>query len=423
MQDFTHLILLIGTNPLPNYVVARYFLEKLKTISLVYTEQTAGIAQHLIELLQKEKPALHFNYCDLTAPGDADQIRHEIRKKIPLKFGEPFHLNYTGGTKNMSVQSYLALFVAYADIKTGNSSFSYLDAEDFTLKYDDGLTSSVKDLRPKINIAFDDLLALHDCKSEAAGSKPNWEAANQEMQEFIVSEKQKLLHDFIAWKNAKIRKLFYFDNKLRLPARVTKQEVGWEDSPEKSAKPPLQKLLDAFPPAQAWQFDAGEALIIPDSKADFKNGDGDFVKGVKYLDGDWLEYYVQNALERKNRETHGRFQILRNHHIKKGKAGKDFEIDLLLLYGYQLCGISITTAGEGHSKSKAFEILHRSQQIGGDEARSVLVTTQPYDVVQKMADDLKMDIGRDKPQLLILGAGDLPPDKLWEKIKTHIVGV
>lgn len=40
-MSFEHLILLIGTNPLPNYVVAEYFLKNnpdLKTVWLVYSE-------------------------------------------------------------------------------------------------------------------------------------------------------------------------------------------------------------------------------------------------------------------------------------------------------------------------------------------------------------------------------------------------
>jgi len=41
-MDFEHLVLLMGTNPLPNYVVAEYFLthnRKLENIWLVHSER------------------------------------------------------------------------------------------------------------------------------------------------------------------------------------------------------------------------------------------------------------------------------------------------------------------------------------------------------------------------------------------------
>ena len=43
MTDFTDLILLVGTNPLPNYVVAEYFLSqdnRIRKIWLVCSEKT-----------------------------------------------------------------------------------------------------------------------------------------------------------------------------------------------------------------------------------------------------------------------------------------------------------------------------------------------------------------------------------------------
>lgn len=41
-MKFEHLILLIGTNPLPNFVVAEYFLREnsnLKNLYLIYSEE------------------------------------------------------------------------------------------------------------------------------------------------------------------------------------------------------------------------------------------------------------------------------------------------------------------------------------------------------------------------------------------------
>ena len=57
--DFTDLILLIGTNPLPNYVVSEYYMSnvrKLKNIWLVHSEDISFNGEGTLkqaEILQK----------------------------------------------------------------------------------------------------------------------------------------------------------------------------------------------------------------------------------------------------------------------------------------------------------------------------------------------------------------------------------
>ena len=46
----------------------------------------------------------------------------------------------------------------------------------------------------------------------------------------------------------------------------------------------------------------------------------------------------------------------------------------MLVKGYQLIGISCTTANEKKlCKSKGFEIILRARQIGGDEGKAILI--------------------------------------------------
>ncbi len=67
-EKFNHLILLIGTNSLPNFVVADYFLQNnpdIRTISLIHSEQNflqAGTntqAENLEKLLQEKWEGKH----------------------------------------------------------------------------------------------------------------------------------------------------------------------------------------------------------------------------------------------------------------------------------------------------------------------------------------------------------------------------
>jgi hypothetical protein len=413
-MDFNHLILLIGTNPLPNYVVAKYFLgrdKKLKTLSAIYTKETFAIAQHLQKILLKEYPTLRFNYWGLTDPGNAAAIRKEIAKNLKAAARDKLHLNYTGGTKNMAVQAYRTIFV---ETEPGSASFSYLDAHDFKLKADDGHALS-GDLRSEIVLRFEDLLALHDCKTIRRSADDDWSAANQIIHQFVAED---LIRDFISWKNETIRKIFYENDYLKKPARVSRDRLFGDHSFAGEA----QRLIAAFPEKLAWKFDEQDCLIIPDPASAFEKKKGDFVTGILYLDGGWLEFYVRDLLQRKIKADGADFQIMYNWHIVKGEAEKDFEIDVMLLNGYQLCGISITTAAaESLCKGKAFEILHRVQQMGGDEARAVLVSTLTPEKAKKIQDDLKTDTGGQQ-QLRILGLEDLAPEALWQKIKALILG-
>ena len=116
--DFTDLILLVGTNPLPNYVVGKYFLEelekgnfkegsKLQKIWLVCTKETKDFASQLIKQLEISQVKIALK--QLSDPSDPiiiardfGSLLDEINKENP---NSKIHINYTGGTKAMSVHA------------------------------------------------------------------------------------------------------------------------------------------------------------------------------------------------------------------------------------------------------------------------------------------------------------------------------
>ncbi|MBN2089190.1 hypothetical protein JW964_06240 [candidate division KSB1 bacterium] len=415
-MDFKHLALLIGTNPLPNYVTAAHLIEKvkeLKFIWLIHTAKTNDIAQRLAEVLKKKFSSIEIRFCGLEDPGKALFIRKNIEELILSKISrnDKLHLNYTGGTKNMVVHGYLAFQTS--DLEIENLSFSYLDTHDFNLKFDDGSYTS-DDLRKLVSIQFEDLLALHDCHKKPSEKQIKWYDANKVIHEFI---EQEIILDFIKWKRDIIRPIFY-DQRGRLvrPNRVNRKEFR----PDHPFFINAFKLIKNFPAEQAWHFDKEENLIIPDSKSAFDDQKGDFVQGIRYLDGFWLEFYIIEILARHIDKDKLNLKLMANTRMVKGAARKDFEIDVMLLNGYQLCGITVTTDdSEGRCKSKAFEILHRSQQIGGEEARSILVAPLIRPVADKIEADLKVDLGGAE-NFCIAGLEDLPEENLWKKVKEHI---
>lgn len=73
-------------------------------------------------------------------------------------------------------------------------------------------------------------------------------------------------------------------------------------------------------------------------------------------------------------------------------------------------------------KSKGFEILKRSKQIGGEEARSILITgiSDHKDLSSRdLQDELENDSGN-KGDILVLGKSDWNQENLKKKLKEYI---
>lgn len=427
--------MLIGTNPLPNLVVAEFFLKQNrppKTIYAIHSPDTYETAKRLETVLHARNGDFNYQLIGISDARDAAKVRNELNEGLPFHPGEQHHLNYTGGTKNMAVQAYNALVEKAGPDRRHLLSFSYLDAQQFKLKSDDGTFVS-KDLRTQIDIQrIKDLLDLHDCKIQEREKDDSyefidWSPANQMIHQLIQSNQ---IVDFVKWKNEVIRTLFYDEReKLKKPESITLEQIKYPlrnniRTLHPTPHPFHEKavaLIQKFPEKQSWKFSKDGHLEINDSNREFRRKKGDFVQGILYLDGFWLEEYVKEVLLDQLTEKDG-IRFFPNLHIVKGKAEKDFEIDMILLKGYQLCGISMTTSlKESQCKSKAFEILHRSHQIGGDEARSILITVLDEATVKKLEDDLKHDTGG-PISLKILGMIDLVPDVLVEKIRDHMLG-
>ena len=415
MNQFDHLILLIGKNPLPNYVTAKYFLRhvtRLKSIIAACSKDTREIAGRLEKVLRRQFPDLSFdfNYIELDNPSDAIGIRLQIQQVIstPQRKNSKIHLNYTGGTKNMVVHAYLSVFVNTAE---GNAFYSYLDAREFRLKYDENQPDS-PDLRPEIDLPLQDLLELHDCDTGKIAREPDWTAANAIFQNWII---EGLIIDFLQWRDDFLTPYFFDTEHRKIPAKKLNNPLemtGFSSSPFFDR---VNVLLPSLPPQQSWHFADSDKLILAESGAKYD----EWFKVIEYLDGKWLEYYIYDLILQKG-STH--WKVSWGRHVKRHGAARDFEIDVLVLNGYQLCGISVTTANRrSHYKTKAFEILHRVTQMGGEEARAVLVTTIDKMRVEELKEDVQMDTGAGE-NLLILGLEDLRPDMLWPAIHHHITG-
>ncbi|KYC35608.1 hypothetical protein WA1_07240 [Scytonema hofmannii PCC 7110] len=121
-----HLFLLIGENPLPNYVAAKMLLNEGGTVYLVHSTDTASKA----DCLSRSLKHLNIQFISL-AKKEADsyfiwnKIKNKVEEIVKTNPIHTFGLNYTGGTKAMSVHAYRGLLDA---VGIHNPQFSYLDA-------------------------------------------------------------------------------------------------------------------------------------------------------------------------------------------------------------------------------------------------------------------------------------------------------
>ena len=218
--DFTDLVLLVGTNPLPNYVVAKYFYltnnKDLQRIWLFYSEGsrfyegTAQYADDIEGVLRKElipgtpeiikAPLSNISQANVIL----DQVKkHLIKRESDIK---KIHLNYTGGTKAMAVHTYRELENEIKARLGGNFSASYLDARDFNIKIDQYPEKLTGDLRKLIQLKWEDLFALHNNEKIERYGKNYFENIDDQSEIIMQSiadlaEKNKLL-DFRSWVNS-----------------------------------------------------------------------------------------------------------------------------------------------------------------------------------------------------------------------------
>ena len=142
--------------------------------------------------------------------------------------------------------------------------------------------------------------------------------------------------------------------------------------------------------------------------------------------GAWLEYYVWSAckeLEQKPPLAIRIGRVVANYKPRRQHA-TEFELDCVLVRGYEVLGFScyIGTHRE-EMKHKAFEALHRAAQIGGEEARAVLVMLadkddKGHDIAKGLEDDLADDYGIDRSRLRVFGRSQVA--RLKDELQTYL---
>ncbi len=373
-----NLILLIGENPLPNYVAANLLLSARGTVHLAHTDGTERQAKQLYEVLKTKNIS-----CKYLPLGDSESDAAAIQKKIHeriVSLSSSIGLHYTGGTKAMAVHAYRTLKKCRPD-----ACFSYLDSRHLKMCIDqeDGDPQRFKITPEMISVSIPELLKLH-----------GWEQKDKSIEHPIHPLAAKAFQEFHAGKEASTewrkwcdytKKQYYHQQgredwklKINILGNSSCSPDGISDNPNNISQ--YNKITEALTLLSS----SKGFLCIKDIKTeDGSDHGGKHFKSDQdvweWLDGKWLEHYTLHEVQ-KIPSTQKISNSLNSVNIedpqRKGHAffGKKFELDVLFTRGYQLFAISCTT---GHSKSscksKLFEAYVRAQQLGGIEARVALV--------------------------------------------------
>ncbi|WP_146007567.1 DUF1887 family protein [Fischerella muscicola] len=378
-----HLFLLIGENPLPNYVAAKLLLNDGGTPYLVHTADTVEQAKRLQNILKSESNSS--KDVELRSlndyESDAYHIQTEIREKLESIKSGKIGLNYTGGTKAMSTHAYRTLFYEEIKDKTYKDktykkregiTFSYLDARKLEMCIDREDNERIRlKIKPDIlPVKLVKIFQLHglelDPKPIQQAQLPNLaiELANV----FQEEAKQKQWFD-------------WYQNIFCQEARKKKQNGSWGEWKSETSLKEVSTCLEKLPKEIVAAFNQ-ESFVTSDSQLSLQEVQKtEIFKKLKHfcewLDGLWLEHYV---LEQVNHIVHSHLvtDYGLNFEIPLKDTEDGFQFDIAFTRGYQLFAISCTTSNDRKlCKSKLFEAYIRAKQMGGDEARVALFSVHP----------------------------------------------
>jgi hypothetical protein len=371
-----HLFLLVGENPLPNYVAAKLMLKQGRTPYLVHTTDTEKQAKRLEKIFSDEG----IKTTQLVSLNDYESDAYHIRKTIlpkleAIKDGK-IGLNYTGGTKAMAVHAYRTVFS-----KHPNTVFSYLDPRKLEMCIDreDGDRIRIKVKPELLEVKLKTLFQIHGLELD---SKPTQDAQ--------LSELAAALAEVLKDENKAKQWYDWYCHVFCQEARK-KKNGNWGNWEGKTKLATLSISLEKLPPEIETEFKR-EKLIDSDGKLSLQavNQKGVFTEiedFCKYLDGLWLEHHVLQQVKSIHEQNFIKDYGL-NFKVPLSGTKEGFEFDVAFTRGYQLFAISISTTNDRKlCKSKLFEAYIRARQMGGDEARVALIccTNEPDTLKAEMA--------------------------------------
>ena len=122
----------------------------------------------------------------------------------------------------------------------------------------------------------------------------------------------------------------------------------------------------------------------------------------------------REALDRIER---GNCALFHNVYVRRRSArdsDKHFELDVVAVLGYQIVVVSCTVAADNDTiKQKGMEVILRARQLGGDEARAVVLCSANQNVARRVEKELHDEAGSAGTPLQVWGINK------WQQLPDH----
>ncbi len=319
------LVLLVGSNPLPNYLAAATL--KPARVVLLFTPATLRPKERLTRALQERLGVATVDERQIEDAGSAASVRYACKGQFT-----DAHLNYTGGTKVMAAVARMVFGENGGDPKDA----SYVDESDGRLRFDDE-SRTIPLLSSALNLPT--LLALH-------GVAPM--PGHEQLPHDPTDNDADVLARWTLDDPSRAATLYGFTNpENKKGKRVRLSFKDFQHQPLMEPVFPSRARL----PGDGWTPEEGK-------------------RWIEFLGGQWLDQWVGAKLREVAKECaiHVGVNLRLHQHFER-----DTELDVLLIRGHRLHLVSCTTDRTvSMCKSKLFEAALRAQQIGGDLARCAL---------------------------------------------------
>ncbi len=367
------LIVLLGSNPLPVFVTIKALwhneglgFDKLLFVFSTHTQDFCPYIRKALDL-----PDKMIEYCNLE---DNQRRPQAIKTKLisSLQGLDPqpleIHFNHTGGTKTMAIHGFTAI-AEFAANRAIPLMISDLDPDCHKLNVTQNGYTTMYPLNgsylDSIKCSIEDLTGLHGFTTKNEGlSEIDDTYLGMPLKDFFT-EVLSPVHIMVFLKGkfhdkwSEVRDLKKIKkNHTKLPEHL----VNCLDLKSKG------KILNYFCLGNL------STVVGLEDKDFFAN-----LYGIlDFIDGKWLEYMVFTRIKALFAERQiSADQVLLGHKVQLGDiaANRDCELDVVVMNGYQLTLISCTTSNRISTvKQKAFEAVFRANQLGGEQAKVLVVS-------------------------------------------------
>lgn len=421
------LILLIGSNPLPNYIVGKYLTQKGRSeadvlpepdhVILVHSDDTEKFAKRIGDDL-----AVTIHYVNLkTEERNPSVIVKMIQDKL-TEIAKPHeissvHLNYTGGTKPMSLYAQIAIAeinkqdafkIILSDIDPNNHKIVLRNKPDYPLS---------GDLLDHVKVSIEKVLELHYMKTVTPGVQMTTIPSN-DLMEFsccAIDNYKKNQKDILKT----FEKLKIFGRSCKDRERNINRNMSQSDFDNA-----FNRITTQFPSLTNF-FNHIQGNPCP--KLTF----------IEFFKGKWLEDFVLNCLTNLKITQNVLLDEIRKG-VEASHGNRKTELDVIAIRGYKLFLFSCTTSPEiPFVKQKAFEAIYRAEQLGGEHAKAIVVSLMynTYDAKNQFTGDHNLEeLKKDLMQFdaarncRVIGIDELHSEcqgkgGLTQKLKNIILGV